>query len=386
VRFSEIEFVMPKIDVVHVITGLRRAGAENMLAKLLEVMDAERFRQTVVVLQDKGELGARIEQTGVPVIPLNMKGVFDLPRVVLQMRAFLKKAKPHIVQTWLYHADFVGTLAAKAAGGSRLIWNVRCSNMNFQDYNPTTRMICSLLARMSAVPDLVISNSLTGQKAHSELGYHPRAWHILPNGFDTERFRPDAERAAAFRQSLGVGTSTPLIGLPARLDPMKDQDNFLNAAVLLARDLPEAHFVLIGRGLSSDNAEIVSRIAARGLNGRVHLLGERSDMETVMAGLDIVTLCSAYGEGFPNVLGEGLSCGTLCVATDIGDSALVVGPHGRIIPPRRPEDLAAAWREILALGPEIRQKMGMQARQHVIEHYSLLAISRAYENLYATIA
>lgn len=377
---------MRKIDVVHVITDLRRGGAENMLAKLIEGMDAERFRQTVVVLQDKGELGDRIEQTGAQVIPLNMTGFFDFPRVVLQLRAFLKKAKPHIVQTWLYHADFVGTLAAQAAGGSRLIWNVRCSNMNFQDYNPTTRIICSLLARMSAVPDLVICNSLKGQKAHSELGYHPRAWHILPNGFDTERFRPDAERAASFRKSLGVGASTPLIGLPARLDPMKDQDNFLNAAVLLARDIPEARFVLIGRGLSSDNAGIMSRIAARGLDGRVHLLGERSDMETVMAGLDIVTLCSAYGEGFPNVLGEGLSCGALCVATDVGDSALVVGSHGRIVPPRRAEALAAAWREILALGPEMRQKIGMQARRHVIEHYSLPAISRTYENLYAAVA
>jgi glycosyltransferase involved in cell wall biosynthesis len=377
---------MPKIDVVHIITGLRRAGAENMLAKLLEVMDRERFRQTVVVLQDKGELGARIEQTGAQVIPLNMTGVFDFPRVVWQMRALLKKAKPHIVQTWLYHADFVGTLAAQAAGGSRLIWNVRCSNMNFQDYNRTTRMICSLLARMSAVPDLVICNSFTGQKAHNELGYRPRAWRILPNGFDTDRFRPDIERAAVFRKSLGVGTSTPLIGLPARLDPMKDQDNFLNAAVLLARDVPEARFILIGHGLDSDNAGIVERIAARGLDGRVHLLGERSDMEAVMAGLDIVTLCSAYGEGFPNVLGEALSCGTLCVATDVGDSARVVGPHGRIIPPRRPEDLAAAWRELLALGPEIRKEMGTQARRHVVEHYSLPAIGRAYENLYATLA
>jgi glycosyltransferase involved in cell wall biosynthesis len=377
---------MPKIDIVHVITDLRRAGAENMLAKLLEVMDTERFRQTVVVLQDKGELGARIEQTGAQVIPLNMTGVFDFPRAVWQMRALLKKVKPHIVQTWLYHADFVGTLAAQAAGGSRLIWNVRCSNMNFQDYNPTTRMVCSLLARMSAVPDLVICNSLTGQKAHRELGYHPRAWQILPNGFDTERFRPDAERAAGFRKTLEVGTSTPLIGLPARLDPMKDQDNFLDAAVLLASDIPEARFVLIGHGLDSNNSEIVERVSARGLDGRIHLLGERSDMETVMAGLDIVTLCSAYGEGFPNVLGEALSCGVLCVATDVGDSARVVGPHGRIIPPRRPEDLAAAWREILALGPEIRKKMGMQARQHVIEHYSLPAIGKAYENLYAAVA
>jgi len=377
---------MAKIDVVHVITSLRRGGTETMLAKLLKVMDAGRFRQTVMVLQDKGDLGARIEQIGVPVIPLYMRGAFDVPRVVMQMRAFLKKARPHIVQTWLYHADFVGTLAAKAAGGSRVIWNVRCSNMNFQDYNPTTRLICSLLARMSSVPDLVISNSFTGQTAHRELGYRPREWRVLPNGFDTERFRPDTARAAVFRKALGVGAKIPLIGLPARLDPMKDHDNFLNAAALLKGDLPEAHFILIGRGLTSENAEFVSRIKGRGLDGRVRLLGERDDMETVMAGLDIVTLCSAYGEGFPNVLGEGLSCGALCVATDVGDSAVVVGPYGRIVAPRQPEDLAGAWREMLALGPERRHEMGVQARRHILEHYSLPAIGRAYEDLYISVA
>jgi glycosyltransferase involved in cell wall biosynthesis len=377
---------MSKLDIVHVITGLRRGGAETMLVKLLESMDADRFRQSVVVLQDKGELGPRIEQAGVPVIALHMGGAFDLPRVLLRMRDILKQTKPDIVQTWLYHADFVGTLAAKTAGVSRVLWNIRCSSMEFRDYNPTTRLICGLLARMSAMPDLVVSNSLTGQKAHVELGYHPREWRILPNGFDTDRFRPDEARAAAFRQTLGIAPSTPLIGLPARLDPMKDHDNFLDAAALLANDFPAARFVLIGRGLSPENADMASRIAERGLAGLVHLLGERDDMETVMTGLDIVTLCSAYGEGFPNVLGEAMSCGKICVATDVGDSAEIVGSHGRIVAPRRPADLARAWREVLALDPQSRSEIGRSARRHVVERYSLPAVARAYEDLYLSVA
>jgi glycosyltransferase involved in cell wall biosynthesis len=376
---------MPKIHIIHVITSLRRAGAENMLLKLLAVIDPERFQQTVVVLKDMGSLGSEIERIGVPVIPLHMKGPFELPRVVLELRAILKKTKPHIVQTWLYHADFVGTLAAKTAGKFRIIWNVRCSDMNFQAYNKTTRLTCAVLARLSSVPDLIISNSLTGQKAHTALGYRPREWRILPNGFDTTRFRPDAGRGAAFRQSLGVGAVTPLIGLPARLDPMKDHDNFLDAAALLARDLPEGRFVLIGRGLTPRNGEFVSRIAARGLNGRVHLLGEREDMETIMAGLDIVTLCSAYGEGFPNVLGEALSCGTLCVATDVGDSKAIIGPYGRIVAKKCHTDLAGAWRAVLSLGPKKRGEIGVLARRHVVENYSLSAIGRAYADLYASV-
>jgi glycosyltransferase involved in cell wall biosynthesis len=375
---------MTKLDIIHVITGLRRGGAETMLAKLLESMNPDRFRQTVLVLADKGELGARIEQCGVPVIAMHMRGVHDLPRVLLRMRGIIKRTKPHLVQTWLYHADLVGTLAAKAAGVSTVLWNIRCSNMNFRDYSTSSRLTCGLLARMSSVPDVVISNSLAGQKAHVELGYHPRQWRVLPNGFDTDRFRPDEARGAAFRQTLGIAPSTPLIGLPARLDPMKDHDNFLDAAALLAAEFPAAHFVLVGRGLDAENADIASRVDKRGLTARLHFLGERNDMETVMAGLDVVTLCSAYGEGFPNVLGEAMSCGKICVATDVGDATEIVGSHGRIVAPRQPAALAEAWREMLVLDPQQRAQIGRSARQRIVERYSLPAIARAYENLYTS--
>lgn len=373
------------MKVVYIITGLRRHGAETMLAKLLETMDSSQFQQTVIVLQDKGELGPRIEWAGVPVIALGMKSVLDFPRVVLRIRSILEEKKPDVVQTWLYHADLIGTLAAKAAGSPTLMWNLRCSNMNFSDYNPMMRLLCRLLARLSTVPDVVITNSIAGQKAHIKLGYHPKAWHLLPNGFDTETFRPNAEHAAEFRRSLGVDPSIRLIGLPARYDPMKDQSNFLSAAALLAQDHPQVRFVMIGRGLTADNTEIVSQIAEKELKNRVYLLGERNDMEVVLAGLDVVSLSSAYGEGFPNVLGEALSCGVLCVATDVGDAAAIVGPYGRIVPSRNPEALAAAWRDILALSSKAYQDLSARARDHVIKQYSLPAIGRAYADLYSSV-
>jgi glycosyltransferase involved in cell wall biosynthesis len=377
---------MPKVDIVHVITDLRTGGAEMMLAKLMEIMDRDQFRQTVVTLQDMGTLGSRIEQAGAQVIPLNMKSATDLPRAVLQLGSILKKQRPQIVQTWLYHADFVGTLAARLAGVSPVLWNVRCSNMDFRRYASTTRLIFAALGRMSSIPRLVISNSLAGRKMHEQLGYHPREWRVVPNGFDTERFRPDPERAKTFRTSLGLDHDVPLIGLPGRLDPMKDHDTFLEAASFLAKDIAAVRFVLAGTDLDPRNAEFVARVRRWGLTDRVYLLGERSDMEMVMAGLDIVTLCSAYGEGFPNVLGEALSSGALCVATDVGDSALVLGRHGRIVPPRHPAELADAWRQLLALAPAQRLAQTTAGRNYVIERYSLAAVGRVYQDIYLSLA
>jgi glycosyltransferase involved in cell wall biosynthesis len=377
---------MARLKIVHIITGLRRAGAETMLAKLLETMDATRFQQSVIVLQDRGKLAERIERAGVPVVALNMESALHFPVALARTSLILRTLAPQVVQTWLYHADFVGTLAAKLAGNAKLIWNIRCSDMDFSDYNPATRLVCRMLVRLSSIPDLVISNSMIGQEAHAKIGYHPRGWRLLPNGFDTNRFRPDVARGAQFRASIGVEATTPLIGLPARFDPMKDHDSFLRAAAVLAKDRPDVKYVMIGRGLTPDNAEIRARIVASGLQDRVHLVGERNDMEAVMAGLDMVTLCSAYGEGFPNVLGEALSCGVLCVATDVGDAAIIVGRYGRIVPPRNADALASAWRDLLALSPASRADLGTRARQHVIARYSLPVIARAYEDLYDSIA
>lgn len=377
---------MPRISVVHVITTLLVGGAESMLAKLMETMDQTRFRQTVVVLLDKGKLGGRIERAGVEVIPLNMTNALQMPHAVLKLRAILKATKPDIIQTWLYHADLVGTIAARSVASAQLLWNIRCSNMEFGDYPMTTRLICKALAKLSSIPMEVISNSEAGKAAHTALGYHPRSWRILYNGFDTDRFRPDDARAHAFRSELGVARSDTLIGLPARLDPMKDHDTFLNAAAILAKDNPNVRFVLIGRGLDPGNLDVVSRIRLRGLDGRIHLLGERGDMECVMAGLDIVSLSSAYGEGFPNVLGEALSCGALCAATDVGDSAIVLGPYGRVVPPKHPERLAAAWLDLLSLDPRARADLQRRGREHVVEKFSLPVIGKAYEDLYVSLS
>ncbi len=139
--------------------------------------------------------------------------------------------------------------------------------------------------------------------------------------------------------------------------------------------------MLCGDAVHWENHELVGWIDAAGIRERCHLLGRREDIPRLNAALDLAS-SSSCGEGFPNVIGEAMACGVPCVVTDVGDSALIVGDTGRVVPPKNPEALAGAWRELIERGPEQRHQLGAAARCRVGKHYSLQAIVAQYEKLY----
>jgi glycosyltransferase involved in cell wall biosynthesis len=299
---------------------------------------------------------------------------------VWRLVLFLRRERPTILQTWLYHADLLGLLAAKLARVPVVAWNVRCTNLRAQ-----RGAAIRILARLSVCPQAVLVNSVAGRRFHESQGYHPRNWIHIPNGFDLEEFRPDPHARLKLRQELQLPEEALLIGLIARIDPLKDHTNFLQAADLLLQKYPRVHFVNVGFGADRQNRKLRCELEARGLSDRVHLLGERSDISHVMAALDILA-SSSSAEGFPNVVGEAMACGVPCVVTDVGDAALLVGDTGKVVPPRNPEALANAWAELIDLGPDGRRRLGEAARQRINEHFNLDTIVQHYERCYDELA
>lgn len=365
------------ISILHLITDLEVGGAEIMLAKLLRRMDPSRYRNIVISLTDRGRLAERIEAVGVPVYTLDMKrahiDLIALPRLV----RLVKKIRPSILQTWLYHADLLGTAAAILTRCPSLVWNVRCSDMDLTHYAWTTRVTLNLLALISRLPQAIIVNSRVGQRFHEQIGYRTRQWQMIPNGFDLDEFRPDSAAYIELRDALHLPHDTILIGMVARVDPMKDHATFLDAARQLAgrRDVA---FVLVGKGVDG----LASQVNALGLTGRVHLLGVRSDVATIMPALDIFSLTSAFGEGFPNVVGEAMACGVPCVVTDVGDAAFLVGNGGRAVPPGDPNQLAHHWSELIGMGREKRLELGAISRERVRTGFNLRSVVSQYERCY----
>ncbi|MCK9241490.1 glycosyltransferase, partial [Desulfocurvus sp.] len=330
------------IRVLHLITGLNTGGAEMMLTKLVAGMDPAGFEPHVVTLLGEGPLAARVRAAGASVESLGLARGRVAPSAVWRLTRLLRRVRPDVVQTWLYHADLLGLVAARLARVGRVVWNLRCSNMDFAHSGRLTRYTVAACARLSSLPDAVVANSRVAVDVHRALGYRPRRVEVIPNGFDMHRFAPDPAARGSVRAELGVAPGAPLVGMVARFDPQKDHATFLRAARAVADARPDAQFVLLGDGVQADNPEMAALVRAAAPGLRPHLLGRRDDVARLAAALDVAVLSSAYGEGFPNVVGEAMACGVPCVVTDTGDSAAVVGGTGRVVPPRDAPALADA--------------------------------------------
>jgi glycosyltransferase involved in cell wall biosynthesis len=374
------------IKIIHLITGLNTGGAEVSLYRLLGRMDHFRFENQVISLIPVGEIGEKIRTLGIPVSSLGLRpGQFSLAAIWLLERE-LRSERPDILQTWMYHADLLGLLAAKLSGIQQVVWNIRSSNMDTSQYRILTGLVIRLCSRFSGMPRAVIVNSHAGQEFHANYGYHPRRWVLIPNGIDKDRFHPDEDARCSVRTEFGLDLQTLLIGMLARFDPMKGHADFLHAAGLLTRSGVDAHFLLAGNAVTPDNETLKALIFEEGLAGRVHLLGRRDDIHRLDAALDILAMSSLFGEGFPNVVAEAMACGVPCAVTDVGDAAFLVADTGRVVPPRDPAAMADSWMELVRSGVEVRHRLGELARRRVVENFCIENTVAAYEALYTELA
>ena len=371
------------MKVIHIISGLKVGGAEMMLFKLLGAWDRQRDEIEVISLTEKGVMGEKIASLGVPVIALGMpRGRPSLGGLV-RLTRHLRKSGPAIIHCWMYHGNLIGGLAARLAGQRIIIWGIRSSNLDEIGNRRSTLWTVKAGAKLSGlIPRKVVCCSENAGRIHVALGYRADKMLTIPNGFDLGRFKPDAEAREAVRRELNVPGAAVLIGFVARFDPQKDHRNFIEAARRLAARTAGVHFLMCGERVDWANPELAGWIDAAGLRDRFHLLGRRDDVPRVTAALDLAACASAYGEAFPNVLGEAMACGVPCVSTDVGDSAYIVGDTGLIVPPRAPDRLADAWWQLIERGPAHRQELGRAARQRVADKFELNSVAASYAQLY----
>jgi glycosyltransferase involved in cell wall biosynthesis len=353
-------------------------------------MDRTRFANTVVTMTtppggDRRVLKDRLASADVPFDCLGMRRGLPSPLAAARLLRIIRRVRPHILQTWLYHADLLGLLVGKLARVPIIIWNVQCSFIDLTQYRRMSSLVLRSLIPLSQLPDTVLTNSESGRRFHEHLGYRPRKWLCLPNPLDVEQFKPDPDARLALRRELSLSDDAVLIGLVARFDPMKDHANFVAAAGMLSGQDHNLHYVLAGYGVDANNMQLKRATAATGAEERFHLLGERQDVNRVIAGLDI-SCSSSYGEGCPTVIGEAMASGVPCVVTDVGDSAILVDGTGRVVPPKDPGRLAEACRDLLDMSAAQRRRLGEAARERIIRKSSLPIVVGQYQQLYEDLA
>jgi glycosyltransferase involved in cell wall biosynthesis len=375
------------IKITHIIAGLAADGAEAVLHTITSRMDPRRFKNEVISLTDRGAMAERLEAAGVPVRTLGMRPGMPNPARVLQLARLIKASKANVVQTWMYHADLLGTLAARLAGSPPVVWGIHHSNLEPGQNKRTTIMTARACSKLSNLPSRIICCSEASRVVHVEFGYAASKMEVIPNGFDLKRFHADGEARDSLRRELGLPPETLLIGMAARFHIQKGHRNFIEAATRLYQALPEVHFVLCGKGVDESNPELMSWIQAGGKEfaSRFHLLGGRNDMARIFAALDIATSAS-LSEAFPMAVGEAMACGTPCVVTDVGDSARIVASTGRSVPHSNPERLSEAMLELLRAPREVRHTLGRAARIRIEQNFSVDSHVERYQLLYQQVS
>lgn len=373
--------------IVHVITGLNQGGAEAMLEKL--VLTGRRMNpeigQVVINLGKPGVVGNRLARAGVPVKSLGMNLAL---RSLLQLRALAVRLRPDpevtVVQTWLWHADLVGGLCARAAGNRRVVWNLRNSMPRHAATKPASRVVarvCGWLSRW--VPARIICNSAAALQAHVAIGYCAKKCIVVPNGFDLRLFVNSASARIEVRARWRAAPGDALVGMVARVDPLKDHATFIRAAAIVAARVPHARFVLIGEGITRD-PNIQMLLAQTNLVAKFILEERCDDVQTVMSALDVFCLASR-SEGFPNVLGEAMACATPAVATDVGDVRDILGDDRLVAAVADPGSLATCINYVLDLGAPGRRALGLRQRREVEARFDIEGVWTRYRDLYAAI-
>ena len=375
-----------RISVLCLITALTGGGAEMMLYRLMSRLDRTKFKPQVVSMIDLGPVSEKIRALGIQVRSLGMRQGIPNPLAVFRLAQWLQRDRPDVIQTWMYHADLLGGLAARLAGGIPISWGIHHSDLSLEGNRRLTLLTVKACAPISRwLPTKIVCCSEASREVHAAAGYATEKMIVIPNGIDLQLFRPNPNARATIRRNLGIPADAPVIGMVGRFHPQKDHYNFIQAAQQLYQSQPEARFLLCGEDVTWKNAELVKWIEDAEIRERCLLLGKRDDIPDLTAAFDIATL-SSMGEGFPNVVVEAMACGVPCVVTDVGDSARIVADTGTVVPRRDPQALANAWHAMLKMDRTTRAQLGLVARQRVMDHYSLSQIVSRYESLFEELA
>ena len=358
----------PTPRVFFLIRSLNRGGAERQLLELVGELAKKGSSITVCTFYDGGALRGELEAiAGVAVLSLGKRSRWDMTKFLWRLAKAVRHAKPDVIHGYMPVANELALLMAWLYR-SGCIFGLRASNVDFSRYDRLARGVFAFGAICSRFADATIANSEAGREFHTRSGYDPSRMSVIHNGIDCERFRPDADARRIVRAEWGATAGERVVGVVARLDRMKDHLNFIEAAALVKKTHSAVRFICVGDGPPQYTEQLRSRAAKLGV--MIQWVGARDDMPAVYNALDVVVLSSAYGEGFPNVVGEAMATGKPAVVTDVGDSATVVGETGLVVPPSDSAALADAIRNLLNLPPEGLRARSEATRTRIIVNFS----------------
>ena len=367
------------ITVLFPITDLAADGAQRQLLELVKGLDSSRFRPVVLTIHPGGAMEPEFKAVpGLRVLSLEQKGKHDFS-CLFKTFGILRRMRVDVVQPFLTPATFFGLLPAILSRTPVKIVTERASRGNTST-GLGYRLYLKGEDLLSHFADWCVSNSQAGQEYLIQRGINSSRTKVIYNGINLGRLTHDDESVGQVRQKLGVPSGGKVIGMMARLFPVKNHALFFQSAALIDKAIPDTRFALLGDGPLRGHLEELCM--GLGLNSKTVFFGEQRDVATYLAVFDIAVLTSD-AEGCSNSLLEAMALGKPVVATDVGGNREVVqhGETGLLVPAKNSQALAEAIITLIR-NPKLAQAMGQRGKERAFTQFDMKSMVHKYESLY----
>lgn len=371
---------MPPIRLALCITDLDVGGAERCLEKLATGIDRPRFAPVVYCLgprphDDEASCAVPIERVGIPVHCLGARRAWSLPRLIRDLSTRLRSQNPQVIQTFLFHANLVGRLAARRAGVPHVVSGVRVAERHARWHLWLDRCTRGLVDRHVCVSRAVAE--FTSRNG----GIPADRLVVIPNGIDVEALRTVEPANLA---ELGLGSGRRTVTFAGRLEPQKGLFWLLETATIWLPRLTDCDLLLVGQG--GQRAALERRAVRLGIADRVRFAGWRGNVIEILAASKLLVLTSRW-EGMPNVVLQAMALGMPVLATDVEGTRELLGPAAG------PQTVAygdteSFVRKVVALMEDRpnAERLGQENRQRAAAEFSLTKMIQAYQSLWESLA
>ena len=359
-----------KIKVCMLVATLERGGAEKQLAMLAAGLDRDRFTPAVVALRRGGPVEEELDAAGVPCEVLGFRGKAPLAGLC-RLKRILRRSAPDIVHTWMFTANAYGRVAARWAGGCRVVIGERCVDK----WKGRGRLaVDRFLVRWT---DAVVANSPSVAHWLADVGIPESLVRVIPNAFDPRGYRTRPPGAA------GKFGDAPRLVSVGRLNPQKRFDVAIHAMTDIVQVFPGATLTIAGEGPSRPRLEALAQ--QLGLADHIKMPGRVDDVPRLLLDGDAFLFASDF-EGMPNAVMEAMYVGLPVVAVAAPGVTDVVedGVTGILTPPGDGPAMAQGAIDLLRDPDRIESIVG-QARARITDRHKVEDMVRAYEDLYAAL-
>ncbi len=352
---------------------MEMGGIETLIYELTQNIDRQIYKPEVLVFFKGGILEKTLVDKCIPLHCIE-KGEGFKWYVVSRLSRIIEQRRIKIIHTNNYDTWLYGVLAATI---NRKVFHVHTQHSNL--VNKKKKYVENLLGRFT---DEVVAVSANVKDSLKEYWSKRKSIHVIHNGIDVHKFCPQTKVRSETRLKYNISDDIFLLGIVARLVPVKDHKTLFKAFSLLSSEINNIHLFVVGDGVLKN--ELEEKINIMGLSKKITFVGESLDIYAILPAMDLFVL-SSLSEGLSVTLLEAMSTGLPIVATNVGGNTEIVedGYNGFLVPPKNPKALSKAV-EKLYLNRDLHKQMAINARKKAIDHFSLEKWIDSYESLYST--